>query len=447
MRFGEHTSPRHLPALIACLVIAAVFGLTASSALAKTFTVNKHGDHAPGKCNAADCTLREAVMAATAKPSDDKVELPSSKPYKLKRDPSLPGPDEANGDLDVGVAIGPGNRTKVVHPGSGRATIDPSATGDRAIELVGNLELRRIKLKGGIAEHGEQSGGAINARGALILRDSVVRGNMAPDVGGGIYIHSGVLILDRTRFRGNSAGNGGAFFVGEAANVELTDSTVDDNSAAGSGGAAWIETGLFFGSSRIVRSTFSGNESGGDGGAVYADSPSISSENSTFADNEADGRGGAIYSAPDSDSHLYNVTIARNRSDADDAGAGDFGGGIYADGGSDVVQIRNSLVVKNMHGPSDQIDECYAPAPVGIESLGGNMISSPTGGCDLFDHGEDLVAPNVHIKDLGNYGGPTKTIALKAASPAIDEADGPNPTTTDQRGEVRNDADIGAYER
>ena len=80
MQFGKHTSSRHLPALIACLVIEAVFGLTASSALAKTFTVNKHGDHAPGKCNAADCTLREAVMAATAKPSDDRIELPSTSP-------------------------------------------------------------------------------------------------------------------------------------------------------------------------------------------------------------------------------------------------------------------------------------------------------------------------------------------------------------------------------
>ena len=60
---------------------------------------------------------------------------------------------------------------------------------------------------------------------------------------------------------------------------------------------------------------------------------------------------------------------------------------------------------------------------------------------------EDLVAPDLRIKDLGNYGGPTKTIALKANSPAIDEADGPSPLTIDQRGETRDDADIGAYER
>ena len=58
MRFGEHTSPRHPPALIVCLVIAAVFGLTASSALAKTFTVNKHGDHAPA--SATPPTARSA---------------------------------------------------------------------------------------------------------------------------------------------------------------------------------------------------------------------------------------------------------------------------------------------------------------------------------------------------------------------------------------------------
>ena len=50
-------------------------------------------------------------------------------------------------------------------------------------------------------------------------------------------------------------------------------------------------------------------------------------------------------------------------------------------------------------------------------------------------------------RSLADYGGPTKTIALKANSPAIDEADGPFPLPVDQRGEARDDADIGAYER
>jgi hypothetical protein len=443
MQFANQTRRFNL---LACLALLALLGLTASSALAKTFTVNKRGDHAPGKCNAADCTLREAAIAATAKPSNDRIKLPATKPYKLKRDPSLPGPDETTGDLDVGVAVGPGNMTKIVHPGSGRAKIDASATGDRVIEVVGNIDLRRVKLTGGIAEHGEQSGGALNIRGFATIRDSAIVGNQAPDVGGGIFIDSGVLLLERTKVRRNTAGSGGGIFVNEDAYSDLIESSIDRNHA-GDGGGIWIETGPFQDSTRIIRSTMFGNEATGDGGAIFTRSTKGAVENSTLTGNTADGRGGAIYAAPDTDTGINASTIAGNRADADDAGVGDTGGGIYADGGSDVVRIANSLVVKNMRGPLDQIDECDAPAPVGIASLGGNMISSSTGGCDFFTDVEDHVAPNVRLKALGNYGGPTKTIALKANSPAIDEADGPNLLAIDQRGEPRDDADIGAYER
>ncbi|MFN8111857.1 MAG: choice-of-anchor Q domain-containing protein [Solirubrobacterales bacterium] len=441
MQLGGTTS--RLALLITLLAVA--FGLTASSALATTFNVNKRGDHAPGACNAADCTLREAVIAATALPSNDRLKLPSTKPYKLKRDESLPGPDETAGDLDVGVAVGPGNTTKIVHPGSGKAKIDASATGDRVIEVVGNIDLRRVKLTGGIAEHGEQSGGALNIRGFARLTDVAIVGNEAPDVGGGIFIDSGVLLLERTKVRRNVAGAGGGIFVNTDAYADVVESSIDRNSAD-DGGGLWIETGPLQDSTRLIRSTMFGNEATGDGAAIFTRSIKGRVENSTLAGNSAGGRGGAIYAAPDSATVVDAATIADNRADADNAGAGDSGGGIFADGGSDVVEIRNSLVAEN-RTTGGAVNECDAPAPVGVESLGGNLITTTAGGCTFFPDPEDHIAGNAGIKDLAANGGPTKTIALKANSPAIDEADGPGPLTIDQRGEARDDADIGAYER
>lgn len=431
--------------VLACLALVGLLGLTASSALAKTFTVNKRGDHAPGACNKADCTLREATIAATALPSNDRIKLPSKKPYTLKRNESLPGPDGTVGDLDVGVAVGPGNMTKIVHPGGGKAKIDASATDDRVIEVVGNIDLRRVKLTGGAAEHGEQSGGALNIRGFAAIRDSAIVGNEAPDVGGGIFIDSGVLLIERTKPSRNTAGAGGGLFVNADAYADLTESTLDRNEAV-YGGAIWIETGSLQDSTRIIRSTLSNNVASGDGGAVYTRSEKGLIENSTLAGNSAIARGGAIYAAPDTDTRINASTIARNRADTNETAAGDGGGGNYADGGSDVVTVSNSLIALN-RTTGDAANDCDAPAPVGIESLGGNLISSTANGCNFFTNVEDHVAADPRLKELAANGGPTKTIALKANSPAIDEADGPSPVTVDQRGETRDDADIGAYER
>jgi len=442
-----HSKQNTLRTLLALAITAALLATSAKMADAKTFVVNKRGDHAPGKCTKSDCTLREAVMAASSEPSDDKVKLPSTAPYLLKREAGAPGPDRESGDLDVGAGVGFGNKTTIVHPGSGRATVDASATGDRVIELLGNLELKRLKLTGGAAEHGEQSGGGVNGRGVLILRDSVVAKNTAPDVGGGVFMADGAFYAMSSRISKNSAGNGGAFYIGEDARADLAGTTVDHNVSDGTGGAAWLETEPLHGTNRLIGSTFEANESGADGGAIANRTDEVVIENSTFAGNEADGRGGAIYAAPDSSMRVNAATIVANRADADGSGPPASGGGVYADGGSDVVQIRNSLLATNRVGLGGTVNECDAPAPVGIDSRGGNLITTTLGGCTYFDHGEDIVAANPRIKELADNGGPTKTIALRAASPAIDEADGPSPPVADQRGETRSDPDIGAYER
>lgn len=64
MHIGRNT----LRTLLAFAITAALLATAAKMADAKTFVVNKRGDKAPGKCTKADCTLREAVNAATAKP-------------------------------------------------------------------------------------------------------------------------------------------------------------------------------------------------------------------------------------------------------------------------------------------------------------------------------------------------------------------------------------------
>jgi predicted outer membrane repeat protein len=428
------------------LLTAGLLCLLPASAAADTFTVNKHGDPAPGPCTADHCSLREAAAAATAEDGNDTIKLPSTKPYLLTRSESLPAPDDAKGDLDFGMAFDPTNDFKVVHPGSGLATIDASGASDRAIEVKGFLKLIKVKVRGGEAPAGQSGGGIAVPDGALLLRRSRVIGNSAPERGGGIHGTEANLVIKRSLIRGNEAADGGGILAEAEARFELERSTVTGNTASsGDGGGAWAGTGLFFGASRIISSTVAHNEAVADGGGVFAGAATFISINSTITKNSAVLRGGGIYSATGSFARLLSVTIARNRADSDDNGVIDHGGGIFTDGGSDVVEIRNSLLVKNRE-TAGEISECDAPAPVGIESLGGNLITSAAG-CPFFDDPEDILDPNPGIAKLQSAGGPTQTVPLKAGSPAIDEADGPSPQPFDQRGRERDDPDIGAYER
>jgi predicted outer membrane repeat protein len=180
-----------------------------------------------------------------------------------------------------------------------------------------------------------------------------------------------------------------------------------------------------------------------EGGGIHNDSLSLGIGNSTIADNTADGSGGGIYAAPDSDTAIEFVTIARNRADADDTGP-HGGGGIFADGGDDVVAALGVLLARN-RATGGAFEDCDAPAPVGIVSSGYNLITSEQD-CPFFDHAEDIVDDDPRIGVLDDNGGPTETVKLKAGSPAIDAT--PHLLDTDQRGFERDDApDIGAFER
>jgi len=79
-------------------------------------------------------------------------------------------------------------------------------------------------------------------------------------------------------------------------------------------------------------------------------------------------------------------------------------------------------------------------------SQGHNLLSS-SDGCTGFGAQGDAIASNPRIAQLASNGGPTQTVALRAGSPAIGAARLGTAPGIDQRGRVRNDPDIGAFER
>ena len=423
----------------ATLTTGALLTLPASSG-AEVFEVTERGDHAPGACTNGDCTLREAVIEANGQPGDDRVELPSRKPYNLTRELGL-GPGEAeDGDLDLDSGLG--NLITIAHPGKGLATIDATGAEDRAIELVGAGTLRKLQLRDGDANSTGEAGGALSVDGNATIVRSRIKGSEGSDVGGGIFIADGRLILRRSSVRQNVAGGeGGGIFVNEDARFELVRSTLARNEADDGGG---VYTESEAAGNQVLATTVAGNEATEEGAGIWHGGPSLLLSNSTVADNTADGSGGGLYAAPDSGTAVEFVTIARNRADADDTGP-HGGGGIFADGGDDVVVAVNSLLARN-RTTDGAFQDCDAPAPVGIVGAGGNLITTDQD-CPFFDNVEDIVDPEPLIGVLDANGGPTQTVKLKQGSPAIDEADGMSVEDADQRGVERNDPDIGAFER
>jgi hypothetical protein len=395
----------------------------APSASAATYKPNKLGDHAPGKCNATDCTLREAVIKANGHAGSDRIVLVGGKVYSLTR----PGPGEeesvpAKGDLDVTDSL------KIKSSNPKLATIDANRH-DRIIDagISGPVEitLRRLRLRGGQAPSYSSGGGVQLRDGSMRIVNSLVVGNRARG-GGGVNVFcclASNLAIVRSTIRNNRArtvegfpGSGGGInigdpdkFIGEPNETTITASTIHDNRATGSGG---------------------GIENRGN----------LVVNNSTIANNSANGDGGGVFSSEDV--LLESVTVARNLAGADNAGD-DFGGGLLvSDGG---FALRNSIVALNDVGTDSFHPDCSASTAHHFNTLEVNLFTDIEG-CTGASEPPDIVTAAPKLGLLAANDGPTKTLELKRGSPAINAAGAGSPAR-DQRGKKRNNPDIGAFER
>ena len=307
------------------------------------------------------------------------------------------------------------------------------------------------------------NGGAIgNLQSRLTIDDSVFVGNQtnadttgSAGNGGAIYVdgvNGGQMVVRRSRFAANVAANlGGAihtYLYQGGTGLTIEDSTFRDNMSVRNGGAIFHMNGLL----TITGSTFEGNTTVGQGGALWIrDSNPTLIRNSTFTENTATGRsangttglGGAILLNANNQTTLDHVTVVGNHADW-------VGGGICGGTASDTL-LRHSIVAHNTAANGGNPWNIQPNCASTLGDGGQNLQYPPVNPNDGNDRrcAAGVVIADPLLLPLASNGGPTQTIALSSASPALEGAVGCPGPATDQRGLRRPQGaacEVGAYE-
>ncbi|MEW6085901.1 MAG: sortase [Chloroflexota bacterium] len=414
---------------------------------AATFTVTKTTDTNDGACD-ADCSLREAIVAANATAGADIVTLTSGLTYVL----SIAGTGEnvsATGDLDVTDASGLTINTS----GAGTATIDANDI-DRILDVRpgATLTLNNITITNGSAS---TNGGGMYVDGSTTITGGAFTANVttAGSDGGAIFVNSGIVSISGTTFTNNSStddggamyliggtttitgatfsGNTGSDIAGairiDADNTSISNTTFSNNTSNAINTPAGVGGGAIFinetaDTTTVTLSTFSGNTTSrantSRGGAIYNEGTNVVIANSTFSGNTATetvagaagdvAQGGAIFQddvgAPDPTLTLYNVTFSGNSTTVTGLGTAS-GGSIYRNNASGSFTLANTIVANGTAGGA--ANNCGGSAITD----GGNNIDFNGGGCGIA---------NTANPNLGGLTGSPAYFPLNSGSPAID---------------------------
>jgi hypothetical protein len=351
-------------ALTSLAAVGAVLS-TSGVAVAATVSVDTTADDVAAMCApGTGCSLRGAVSVANAAPGTT-IDLPAGT-YSLTQGPlTITAPQTViAGD---GVAS-----TTVTGASPGRGT--------PAISIrAGNVALADLTVAAGSGSDVsfDPTGSSANELDLL-----------------------GVTIRD-----GRTRDNGGGISMPFGGRLAIIDSTIVDNGASGERGGGLYASG---GQVLIDGSVFNGNGTSANnalGGAIFVSQTTLTVRNSTVYGNSvaSGGFGGDLAFVNDSHVNLINATIAR----------GQYGGtsDVY---GSDTSTI--SAVNTIIGEPRGGGQACFLPGPVMVDDH--SMSSDATCGLSAA-HGSIINADPLFLA-LGDYGGPTQSVAYTEASPAVD---------------------------
>jgi hypothetical protein len=331
-----------------------------------------------------------------------------------------------------------------LNDGTGAVTVQGPAAG---VTISGNhvSEVFRVEagttaeLTGLTIRDGQITGdgGGICNAGTLTISNCVLTGNSSSARGGAIS-DSGPLTVTDCIISGNSSEDGGGIQSYQAT-LALRDCTIADNSASWRGGGMYS----FGGTTKLDNCTIANNSALSGGGIEASDHDPITLTNCTVAGNKATQAGGVKVGLV-SEATFINCTVAGNTAV--------YCGGIFNYFGD--VTLDNSIVAGNTTSYPDG-DFFGSVSSLSVNNLIGDG-SGITGGIDNGVNGNQVGSQSAPIDPLlaplGDYGGPTQTMALLPGSPATaagSVAAIPADVTTDQRGQpriVNGVVDIGAYQ-
>lgn len=354
------------------------------NACASNPVVTKVADTNDGVCDAADCSLREAIATVCSAPNNN-ITFDTAGVFGSAQTITL-----TLGELSV----------------SKNVTINAPDAAVNHVTVSGGGVTRVFK---------------INAGKTVTLRDFTITNGLASGVfpanaGGGIYNDHGTLTLLNDTISGNTADFGGGVY----------------NNGATSGSASLT----------IINTTLSGNNANLDGAAIFTDGNNGNSilivDNSTISGNNAKRNGGGIndllVGAGASSVTTTNATFSANHCDFDNDTAG-RGGAMQMFGG--VYRLRNTIVAGNFQGSGTSTPDDITFSIDAANSFNNVMGNGGSGGVTHGVNGNQIVV-NALLGSLANNGGPTETHALLTGSPAIEAGDNTYSAavglTTDQRG-------------
>jgi hypothetical protein len=469
-------------ARIAALVLVAASLVAPAVTRAAAFTVTRPDDPPPNGCLPADCSLREAIIAANGAPGST-VTLPGGTFTLTRAGADTATTNASIGDLDILVAMTiTGNGSTIVQAGTAkgagihrifdvfsanpvtisRMTIrfgtDTEVKSGGCIKNAGVLTLDAVTVASCTSSIG---GGGIASYKTLTVRDSTITDNSvtAPNRqvnGGGIANGSqasgapATVTVIRAKILNNVARStrpfiaiGGGF--SNTGIMTIQDSLISGNLADSSaGGLSDPRFSNPDGSMTIERTTIAANKATRDAGGVTNDGV-MTIRNTTFANNEAGFQcggadcnqsfAGGLLSTAQATSNVSNSTFSGNICDL--AGGGLLNSATATQTGR--LNIASSTIVNNTcnlaagigGGQSglttlrNSIVANNASGPTGgdcggkVASLAYNILRTTTGCALSGDLTGNITGTDPMVAALANNGGATSTHALLLGSPAV----------------------------
>ncbi len=223
------------------------------------FTVNSAADTSDGTCDAANCTLREAITAAG---NGDLINFSAlfNTPQTINLLTVLP-------NIATSVTIqGPGANLLTVRR-------DYNAPDFRIFNIPGgipNIAISGMTIVGG-RDTADGTGGGISSDSNLTLTNVHVSGNQSSLLGGGVVLGGADGVFTNCTFSNNTASSqgGGIYYEGNnGRTLRLVNSTVSSNSA-NVGGGIFINGNSGDTRLEVINGTIANNDSPTNGGGIH----------------------------------------------------------------------------------------------------------------------------------------------------------------------------------